>query len=181
VDEEWLQTTIGYTEQLIICATVLKHIPSFLLPLVYHFVPPYRKLRRTNDTALRLIKPIIQSRRELMDKPGFVGSDDIMQWMLNERVKKSFGDKDYSMMAQFQLQLSFAAVHTTSMALVNILFDLLAYPENLAILREKINESPVRNGGSFQSNFYKSLEKVDSFMKESQRHNPVGYSKSTLS
>jgi len=109
-----------------------------------------------------------------MDKPGFGGSDDIVQWMLNERIKKSFGDKDYSKMAQFQLQLSFAAVHTTSMALVNMLFDLIAYPNNLAILREEVNENLAKNDGSFKGNFIKSIAKVDSFMKESQRHDPVG-------
>jgi cytochrome P450 len=112
-----------------------------------------------------------------MEKPGVEVSDDMLQWMLNERVKKQFGDKDYQTMAQFQLQVAFAAIHTTSMALTNMIFDLIAWPEYIEILRAEVKEQLAANGNSYRGAFVKNLPKLDSFMKESQRHNPVGYSK----
>src|SRR2546423_2635129 len=144
-NEEWLKATIEYTVQLVTCATILKHIPAFLLPMVYRFVPAYRRLQAINITAVRLIKPIVQARREAMERPGFDGGDDMLQWMLNERVKKSFHDKDYAKLAQFQLQLAFAAIHTTSMALTNMLYDLIACPQYIDIIREEVKDQLAKN------------------------------------
>lgn len=179
-NEEWLTTTINYTGQLVTCATILKLIPAFLRPVAFRLVPAYRQLKASNRTAIRLITPIVQARREAMERPGFEGSNNMMQWMLNERRKKNFHDKDYVYFAQLQLQLSFAAIHTTSMAVANMLYDLVAWPEYMDILRKEIKEQLAENGNSFSGLFVKKLQKMDSFMKESQRHNPVGYSRSIL-
>jgi cytochrome P450 len=179
-NEEWLTATIDYTVQLVTCATILKHIPALLLPVLYRFVPAYRRLSVINDTATRLIKPIIQTRREAIERPVVRSGDNMLQWMLNERVKKSFHDKDYTKLAQFQLQLAFAAIHTTSMVLINAIYDLVAWPENIAILREEVESELANNSGSFEGRFVKTLQKMDSFIKESQRHNPVGYSESSI-
>lgn len=177
-NEEWLTTTINYTVQLVTCATILKLIPGFLRPFVYQLVPAYRRLQTYNKTAIRLIKPIVQARRETMEKPGFNASNDMMQWMINERRRKKSRDKEYAYFAQLQLQLSFAAIHTTTMAVVNMLYDLVAWPKYIDILREEVKEQLTANNNTFNGQFVKNLQKMDSFMKESQRHNPVGYSKS---
>ncbi|KAI0862108.1 cytochrome P450 [Xylaria cubensis] len=174
-DEEWLKTTIDYTVQLVTCATILKHIPSVLRPVVYRFIPAYRKLQGYNNAAIRMIKPIVQARREAMEDAEFGGGNDMLQWMLNERVKRKFHDKDYVYLAQLQLQLSFAATHTTSMAVTNMLYDLVAWPEYIDVLRAEVMEQLAANRNSFRGNFVRNLHKMDSFMKESQRHNPVGY------
>ena len=175
-NEEWLQTTIQYTTHLITCAEVLKRIPPWIRPVIYRVIPHFRTLRATTDAATRIVKPIVQARREEMDKPGYKLSNDMLSWMLVERVKKSYHDKDYQYLAQFQLQLAFAAIHTTSMAVTNMLFDLVAHPELIPILREEISEELAENNGSWKGQLLRNLRKVDSFMKESQRHNPVGFS-----
>lgn len=175
-NEEWLTTTINYTLQIVTTATILKLVPGFLRPVIYRIIPAYRQLQTSNRTAIRLIKPIVQRRREAMESRDFEPTNDVMQWMLNERRKKNFHDKDYEYFAQLQLQLSFAAIHTTSMAVVNMLYDLVAWPENIEILRNEAKEQLAANGNSFGGRFVKNLQKMDSFMKESQRHNPVGYS-----
>lgn len=180
-NEEWLKDIIEYTIQLITCATILKHIPTPLLPLVYRFLPQYRRLQSIKASAKRLIKPIIQSRRELMERTDFEGNNNMLQWMLDERVKKGLNDRDYETMAQFQLQLAFASLHTTSMALTNMIFDLVAWPNYIDILRTEINEQlEGKSNGKFSRDLIHNLPKMDSFMKESQRHNPVGYSKCSL-
>jgi cytochrome P450 len=176
-NEEWLQTAIQYTGHLVACANALKQIPPWLRPLLYRFTPEYKRLRATNEAAVRLVKPLIEARREAMDRPDFNGGNDMLQWMLTERVKKSFHDRDYRYLAQFQLQLAFAAIHTTSMAVTNMLYDAVAHPELLEIIREEVQEELKNNNGSWEGQFLKKLQKTDSIMKESQRHNPVGFSK----
>ncbi|CZR69532.1 related to cycloheximide-inducible protein CIP70 (cytochrome P450 family) [Phialocephala subalpina] len=172
--EEWLQITIDYTKQLMEAAHAIKFLNPWLRPIFYRFLPQFRTLMNTNEAALRIVKPLVQARREAMDKPDFNGGDNMLQWMLDERVKKGFHDKDYRYLAQLQLQLSFAAIHTTSMALTNMLYDLIANPEMIGILHEEVKEQLALNNGSWEGQFLKKLQKVDSFMKESQRHNPVG-------
>ena len=76
-----------------------------------------------------------------MDKPDFDGGNDMLQWMLTERVKKSFHDQDYRYLAQFQLQLAFAAIHTTSMAATNMLYDLVAYPKYTRSFARKFSKN----------------------------------------
>ncbi|KAF2169174.1 hypothetical protein M409DRAFT_52455 [Zasmidium cellare ATCC 36951] len=175
-NELWISTTIEYAIQLVTTATIFKIIPPCTLPLVYRLVPAYRRLQRSRRTASSLIKPIIQSRRAVMDDSGINrGGDNLLQWMLNERVKKRMYDKDFQMMADLQLELAFASTHTTTMTLTNIMFDLIAWPKYIDILREEVEEVLQNNGGSFRGNFTKTLLKMDSFMKESQRRNPVGY------
>lgn len=182
-NEEWIAITVEYTEQLMVCATILKLLPAALRPLLYRFVPAYRNLRRINKAAIRIITPIVKARREAMER-GDSGcekqgeGDNMLHWMLEERRKKQFRDKDYEYMAQFQLQMSFAAIHTTSVTVTNLLYDLIAWPEYIGVLREEIKEQLALHGGEFTAEVVKGLKKMDSCMKESQRHNPVGFSKS---
>lgn len=175
-NEEWLQTTIRYTTDLITAAEVLKRIPRVIRPFIYRIVPHFRTLQATTAAATRIVKPIVQARREEIDRPDHKLSNDMLSWMMVERVKKSYHDKDYQYLAQFQLQLAFAAIHTTSMAVTNMLFDLVANPELITILRQEISEELAKNNGSWKGQLLRKLQKVDSFMKESQRHNPVGFS-----
>lgn len=176
-NDEWLQITIDYTKYLMEAAHAIKKMNPWTRPILYRFLPEYRTLMATNRAALEIIRPLVQARREAMDKPDFDGGVNMLQWMLDERVKKGFHDKDYQYLAQFQLQLAFAAIHTTSMALTNMIYDLVAYPDLIPILRDEVKEELAANNRSWEGQFLKKLLKVDSVMKESQRHNPVGFSK----
>lgn len=154
-------------------AIFLKHIPSFLVPAIYNFIPAYRKLWKIRARAIELIKPVVQARREAMEKPDFDRRDDnMLQWMLNERVKKQLHDKDYEMLALLQLELAMAAIHTSSLALGNMLYDLVAWPKYIEILRQEVKEQLAQNNGSLRGLFVKRLPKLDSFMKESLRRTP---------
>ncbi|KAK4503568.1 hypothetical protein PRZ48_004483 [Zasmidium cellare] len=175
-NEEWLSCAIDYTVQMMTVAMTLKRMPSLLLPMIYRFLPAYQKLGRIRKASIRLLKPIVQARREAMETPdGQEGADNMLQWTLNERVKKQFHDKDYELLAHFQLELALAATHTTSMALTQILFDLVAWPEYIDILRQEVKEQYAANNFSFKGQFMKGLSKLDSFMRESQRWSPPSY------
>ncbi len=70
---------------------------------------------------------------------------------------------------------SFAAIHTTTMTLTNILYDLAAHPEYQEVLREEIERiSAEEPSGQLRKKTMPKLRKLDSFIKESQRVNPLG-------
>lgn len=73
------------------------------------------------------------------------------------------------------LAASFAAIHTTSMTLTNAMYDLAAHPEYQDVLREEIARiSAEEPNGRLRKKTMPKLRKLDSFLKESQRMNPLG-------
>ncbi|KAJ5134986.1 hypothetical protein N7526_006351 [Penicillium atrosanguineum] len=76
-------------------------------------------------------------------------------------------------MAYTALAISFAVIRISSSVPTHLLYDLCAQPEYIAPLREEI-ESVLREEGSlFTKGALNKLFKLDSFMKESQRFNPL--------
>jgi hypothetical protein len=76
--------------------------------------------------------------------------------------------------------VSFAAIHTTSMATTAVIYDLAAYPQYIPALREEIQQVMDEDGYDIDGDGYKRLKKssiprlwrLDSFLKESQRLTP---------
>ena len=61
------------------------------------------------------------------------------------------------------------------MTLTNVLYDLAAHPEWAEILREEIQRiSAEEPSGKLRKKTMPKLRKLDSFIKESQRVNPLG-------
>ena len=159
-------------------ANDIKMIHPFLRPLTYWTLDSYKRMRHDQNTALRLLVPIIKRRRAAIDDPNAPPATNMTQWMMQERKKRGHYDQDYAYMAQSQLQLSIAAIHTSSMALTNMIYDICSRPEYVEIIREEVKEQLAKNNNSWEGALMSTLEKTDSIMKESQRFEPVGYSKS---
>lgn len=80
--------------------------------------------------------------------------------------------------AHAQLLLSVVAIHTTSLTLMTLLYDLAANPHYIGLLREEIIETLREDGGWKKTSLYK-MKLLDSCMKESQRVHVLGASKSS--
>lgn len=87
------------------------------------------------------------------------------------------GDKkDYHFQAVSALAYNAASIHTTSQLVTNSFYDLAARPEYIEILREEAKHVLNESGGEWPLDDMAKLKKMDSFMKEVQRHQgaPVG-------
>lgn len=178
-NEEWLNTTIGYTMNVFEAANTINAITPWKRLFYYKSLPAYQRMQVDEAAALRLITPVIKARRESMAKPGWVKRMDMTQWMLDARIKHDYKSEDYEYLSHAQLQLSVAAIHTTSMALTNMIYDLVAKPELMTVIRDELKEALASNKGEWSGALMHGLQKTDSIMKESQRHQPVGFSKSS--
>lgn len=128
-------------------------------------------------SAYNIIEPELQrrrtARREQVANGGKpVGKPiDSLQWI--DDVAAAYGERYNTVLGQ--LGLTIAAIHTTSNALMNILFDIIAHPDLLAELRKEIidvmGQESVDRGLWKKTTLYK-LRLLDSVMKESQRMNP---------
>ncbi|KAK7418724.1 hypothetical protein QQX98_003742 [Neonectria punicea] len=166
-NEEWLATTAEYSESLFITGFVLRVFPHFLRPLVAPLLPSYRTLLRNVSSGRRIICGIIRS-REAQLKASSGTHQDILQWMMDSA---SGREKRPENLAQRMLILSLASIHTTAMTMTHAMYDLCAHPEYLEPLQEEMNE--VLTNGGWQKTTLNRLHKLDSFLKESQRFNPV--------
>jgi len=168
-NEEWLETSVEYTENVFVTVVVMRLFPPWLHPLISLLLPARYRLQSYVNTAMRLLVPEVKRRREAWDRyDGVEARQNLLSWMI-ETANEKEGRPDK--LAHLELVISLASIHTTQMAVVHVLYDLCEHPEFLPELRDEIEEVLAQDGEWKKTSFTK-LRKLDSFMKESQRFNP---------
>ena len=149
---------------------MLRIFPDWLKPIVSMFIPYSFRVKYALKKAQKIIIPLILKRRddEIAGNKSYTKPDDFLQWMMDEANEY---DGQPHKLAHRLLILTLAAVHTTSMAATQTLFDLCAHPEYIDPLRQEIIQT-VGMKGAFTKQSLTHLRKLDSFMRESQRMNP---------
>ncbi|KAG6894484.1 hypothetical protein C0993_011403, partial [Termitomyces sp. T159_Od127] len=127
----------------------------------------FTNVERQIQRAMRHLRPIIEDRLEKDAQYGKKWSgrpNDALSWLLNLAEGKQRTVRDLTLRI---LSLNFAAIHTTSMAFTQILFDLAANPSFVPDLRREV-EAVILDEGFSKISLHKMV-KLDSFIKESQR------------
>ena len=163
-NDEWIRSTVTFANDVFIGAQKIKQIPGILRPVARYFIPEIQRIASHHSTARRIIVPLLEEREALPEKPS-----DFLQWMSDSAVGP---EKDKAFIASIQLQLSFAAIQKVASAPTQLLYDLCAMPQYLEPLREEV-QATLAEHGSFTDRALLQLEKMDSFIKESQRFNPL--------
>ncbi|KAF2492514.1 cytochrome protein [Lophium mytilinum] len=172
-NEEWLNIAVDYTVDFFTGAFVLRLCPPILRPIAHWFLPQTRKLRASIRTARRILEPELEARRRAQEKEREAGEPvtkpvDAIQWVQSVADAKGvYVDPVYA-----QLNYTLGAVHTTSVTFVNILYDLIAHPEYIELLRKEIHDV-YQQTGKWDKLALGKLKLMDSFMKESSRLTPV--------
>ncbi|KAJ5793865.1 Cytochrome p450 [Penicillium paradoxum] len=166
----WLKLSIDYTMDVVLAARALRMWPRFLVPVVHWFLPETRKVRQQVEVARSIIQPEIDARRKVRAAQEAQGLDtskkiDSLQWMEDTSKERPFN------IVFGQLLLTFASIHTTSNLLQNVMYDLIANPEYIDLLRQEIIEVLKDQSDGWQKTSLHSLKMMDSVFKESQRLN----------
>ncbi|KFY44692.1 hypothetical protein V495_03311 [Pseudogymnoascus sp. VKM F-4514 (FW-929)] len=189
-NEEWLKATINYTWACIQAADACKRYNPYLRNIVGPYLKEVKNLKKHRQDGADLLQPLLNDllEREASEKPGLDEFDDekatFCSWVLKYTDEKQRNSSLH--LANAQMGLSFAAIHTSSMALSQVVFDLAARPEYIKGLREEIKEVLTEDGydidgegfTKLKKSSYTKLRKLDSFLKESQRLSPPGISSS---
>jgi len=131
-----------------------------------------------------ILKPVMEEGLARLSTPGLGAKGNhqdqgsFVSWLL--KYTPTADRANYSVLSQNQLSVSFAAIHTTAMATTHAVYDLIANPEFIPELREEIEHVIAcdgyesRNDGTkrLKKSSFPKLQKLDSFMKESQRFSP---------
>lgn len=142
-----------------------------LRPIAKYLVPEVRRAWNGHAKAAKIIGPILKQRIAGERQEGYEKPTDALQWV---RDTLPDGKKDNIYYAAVQSLLTGAAsIHTTSQMITNVLFDLIAHPEYIELLREEISRALQDSDGKWNQDVFHSLKKMDSFVKESQGHNAI--------
>ncbi|KAL0262791.1 hypothetical protein SLS55_001764 [Diplodia seriata] len=171
-NEEWLATSIEYTENVFRTVMTLRMFPAFLHPFIAVGLPSYWRVHSNLATAKRIISPEVRERRRLESDSGgeeeYRKPQDLLQWMMDAA---NANDGQPDKLAHRQLLLSLASIHTTTMSAAHALYDLCARPDYFEPLRAEALRVLDEDAGWKKTTLNK-MRNLDSFLKESQRHNP---------
>ncbi|KAL2263955.1 hypothetical protein VTK26DRAFT_3949 [Humicola hyalothermophila] len=169
--EEYLDAAINYTIELMAARRAVDVMRPWLRPFLANRLPEVRRLNERIAQADRFLRPVVEARQAMPDseKP-----DDLLQWIMDGQDKfKRYTSKE---LAHIQLEISFAAIHTTTLTATHVFYNLAAYPEYIPELRDEIRTVLAEHGGVFSSSALQAMKKLDSFLKETMRLNPPSVS-----
>ena len=171
-NEEWLKISIAFTIDMFVAAFTLRMFPPWMHFLVAPFIPARWRIRRQMATSKKIVGELIRNHDEAQKK-GVTSEDALLDWMIDHGNEK---ERTINDMAARQLILTLASIHTTSLGIANLLFDLCAHPEYFPELIAEV-EQLVKTHGKIGETlpskaWLQKLEKLDSTFVESQRLNP---------
>ncbi|KAK2050989.1 cytochrome P450 [Colletotrichum caudatum] len=172
-NEEWRNFMVTNTFTLMQTALeVRRKYPRHWRWIVRWIEPGAKKIYEIRKRCAKLLAPSYKTRLVRInsnEKPLVDG----IQWLMN---KVPNGKKPLLKIADEQLFLSVASIHSSSASTLSFVYDLLDRPEVMDDILQEIYS--VRDAKSGSSEWTKrdldQLVKLDSFMKESQRYYPMG-------
>ncbi|KAI0554734.1 cytochrome P450 [Xylaria curta] len=178
-DPEWLNLIIDYPGDMLEVAYTLRRFPPWMHYFVALFLPARYRLASKYKVALRILSPVMDKLERSKGPDSNViktvaeEDDTLLNWMLDRGDEKEIR---YEEMAARQVLLSLASIHTTSMTVSNILYDLCEHPEWFSVLRDEIKATanelgPMGSKGGIVQWLFR-LEKMNSFIVETQRLRP---------
>ena len=183
-NSRFLGSTEGFLMNTFITAMSLRLVPSGFKTLFSWLLPCSWSISMNFQRAIAVLIPYIESRQKDFDRRavevatnGKIDFPDILHYLIE--LAEGEDAKPRSLAAMI-LSLSLASNQTTTMALVEALYDLCAYPEYQMELREEVVTALNTEGGWHKTAMTK-MRKLDSFIKESQRMHPPAFSKCLVS
>ncbi|KAL8393820.1 hypothetical protein RB595_003538 [Gaeumannomyces hyphopodioides] len=171
-DATWLEITSTFTKLQMTSYISLGFSPYLLRPIVAFFDPRCRAVAREKGRATQIVEAELGRRRKEKQECAAKGVappsyNDAIEWAEMEAGTTPYDATD------LQLNLSFAAIHTSTDLISQSMLMLAMNPGSIEALREELIE--VLASGGWTKNSLYHLKLMDSAMKEAQRIKPVSY------
>ncbi|KAJ3525850.1 hypothetical protein NM208_g6990 [Fusarium decemcellulare] len=171
--EEYIDHTINYTRDVMFGAQAVGKMNQWLRPFRASSLPEIQRLNNRLAKAADFFTPIVLQRLEGAKQSGWEKPDDLLQWLIDMQAAK-YGDITTNELSKRQLDISFAAIHTTNSVALNAIYTLSAMPEVQAEIRQEIRKVLADHGGEYKLLTVQNMKKLDSFIRECVRFYPVG-------
>ncbi|KAG6361075.1 hypothetical protein INS49_009296 [Diaporthe citri] len=172
--EEYMDMSINYTLEIAGAVKGIAAIKPEERAAKAPSLPQLLQLQNRRKRTLEFIRPLIAARKKAMAEDiDYQAPDDMIQWILNGEGK--YGKLSVEELAEIQLFLIFAAIHTTTMTTINAFYTLAAMPEIAPEMRDEIR-AVLMEHGEFSTPALQKMEKLDSFLREVMRVYPLSLS-----
>ena len=168
-DEDWVNASVQTTVDTFVAAFKLWTYRWALRPVAAILMPEVWNIHKQNQKAANLLKPTLERHVQEMARDDSKTPVNMLHFFL-----KNLPNKDPVYQAKLQSAINVAAIHTTSMNVTHVLYDLATYPEYIEPLREEFRQVMAESNGVVDKNSLSKLHKMDSFLRESQRLSPPG-------
>ncbi|KAL8974903.1 MAG: hypothetical protein Q9197_000872 [Variospora fuerteventurae] len=171
-DEEWIKMSVETTINAMQTGVAIREkYPPYL-----RWLAPYlmdgSKLNLANRMRAAEVISTVMEKRIMAGTSDGTGHGDGIQWLLaaagGARRKPSLE------LADEQLFLTIASIHSTSASTLSILHDLADHPVDHEDIVKELEAAEKACGGVWTKQNLSKLDRLDSFMKESQRVHPIG-------
>lgn len=175
----YLDSAIGYAQSVVPIATILRPLPDAIRPMVAKVValPTKYYVRKT----AQYLKPEVKSRLAEIErrsndpekKAQETEPNDLLQWLIKyaqERLPPS--ELSPHIIAGRLLAINFAAIHTSTFAITNLIFDLVSSDPSLDYMRQLREEAAAtlaEDNGVWTKRGLGRMHKIDSAIRESLR------------
>ncbi|KAJ6623269.1 cytochrome P450 [Mycena sp. CBHHK59/15] len=158
-DPEYLELNINFAVAVIFRGLLIGLLPDFLKPIL----GPVLSTRKSSlRRALKFLGPMLDQRLQKEEQYGSDWPD-----------KPAPGEERTTpALATRILTVNFAAIHTSSMALTDALYDLAAHPAHIGPMREEAERVVAQEG--WTKTAVGNMHKIDSFLRESHRLHGIG-------
>ncbi|KAK7910657.1 cytochrome P450 [Apiospora marii] len=171
--EEWISLSSEWAVRVFGIMRAVQRYPSWIRPYVTPLLPETKEVLAHRARAKKFLEPTflrhIEAKENNTTVPG--EEESLASWLMKYIAPRHTTVEG---LTRHQLSITWASIHTSTYALTQVLLDLAAWPEYQDILRQEIDQ--VFSNGSqeevTQADLPK-LAKMDSFMKESMRLNPI--------
>ncbi|CAA7264106.1 unnamed protein product [Cyclocybe aegerita] len=167
-DPDYIDLVVQHAVDVVRVGTTLRLVPSVLRPLLNAMIS---HVPRGVARGMKHLAPVFAARRKCHQEKGDADSEkslDFLSWLME--VAQGEERTDWHLTSRL-LMMNWVAVHTSTMTFTHALYYLAAYPEYLKPLREEVEEVVKRHGWSKVA--LDEMHRVDSFIKESQRLDPL--------
>ncbi|KKY29350.1 putative ent-kaurene oxidase [Diaporthe ampelina] len=172
--EEYMDMSVNYTLEIAGAVKGIAAIKPEERMAKAPSLPQLLQLQNRRKRTLEFIRPLIAARKKAMAEDiDYQAPDDMIQWILNGENK--YGKLSVEELAEIQLFLIFAAIHTTTMTTINAFYTLAAMPQIVPEIRDEIR-AVLMEHGEFSTPALQKMEKLDSFLREVMRVYPLSLS-----
>ncbi|KAI6246585.1 Cytochrome P450 monooxygenase ascG [Erysiphe necator] len=183
-NKDWVDVTVNYTFEVMKAKNAIPKWPEWIISILGPHIKEVKSLHKFRERATVLMKPILDAQlaktgnEKLFSIDGDEEGNGIA-WILAHMEPEQ--RRDPKVLANQLLALSFAAIHTTTNTTSQAILDLAAYRQYIPILMEEIDKVILEDGYEtsedgvlrLRKSSMPKLSKLDSFLKESQRVNPL--------
>lgn len=132
---EYIEHAINYALDVINGIQAVSQLKPWLRPLKAPRLPQIRRLNDRVRQAGEFFTPVVATRKDKAKDPAWEKPDDLLQWLIDVQ-EAQFGQITPQALAKYQLDVAFAAIHTTTAVALSTCVSSLLYAGFVLSLRD---------------------------------------------